>query len=222
MPNPPTIDYGNSEPRKQITLIRLLIVIGLCSLLITILLPSHNRYRDIHPESRCGSHLRTIGQAIALYAAGNAGHYPPDFQTLLATQQLTSDTFICPLSADTKAVAPSQLSQPDHCSYIYVGATLTTTSDPSCIAAVEDPTDDGMEGGNVLFADGHVEFVGMSVIVQLLNDLATGKNPPSKAAFTHSSAQQDYNQHWKSRTPQLKTGLWLIPTTQPATLPSAR
>jgi prepilin-type processing-associated H-X9-DG protein len=217
MPNPPTIDYGSPERRKQITLTRLLIVVGLCSLVILVFLPIRQRVRDKPPEFYCGSRLRTIGQAIALYAADNAGHYPPDLQTVLTTQQITSDTFICPTSSDTKAVAPAQLSQPGHCSYIYIGADFTDKANPDSVVAIEDPANHRLEKAAILFADGHVEFLDLPHTMQILNDLAAGRNPPSQTTtFTQSSAEKDYNQHWKSRMPQLKTGLWPIPTTQPA------
>ena len=72
--------------------------------------------------------------------------------------------------------------------------------------------------GNVLFADGHVEFLNLPTIQHILNELNTGHNPPSSLTPTLSqaAAEKDYQTNWKPRMPQLKSGVWHIPTTQPA------
>ena len=51
--------------------------------------------------------------------------------------------------------------------------------------------------------------------MQAFNDLAMGKNPPSASTtLSDSAAKKDYEKNWKSRMPQLKSGVWMIPTTQ--------
>jgi prepilin-type processing-associated H-X9-DG protein len=223
MPNPPTIDYGRPEPRKPSSLYTWLTLLAIVLLLLSIIVPTLARLREQSSYLPCPANLRGIGQALYLYAADHAGHYPPDLQTVFATQPVTPSKFICPSTSDAEPSSPSDLSLPNHCSYIYVGANLTTQSNPVCIVALEDPANHAMESVNVLFADGHVESFELTFLMQSLNDLAAGKNPPAfTTTFTQATARQDYNQHWKSRMPQLKTGVWLIPTTQPATLPSAR
>ena len=37
-----------------------------------------------------------IGQAIVLYSNNNQGQYPPDLGTLLTTQELDPQVFLCP------------------------------------------------------------------------------------------------------------------------------
>ena len=59
------------------TLVELLVVIGIIALLISILLPSLNRARQMANLIYCQSNLRQVGQLVQLYAASNNGYLPP-------------------------------------------------------------------------------------------------------------------------------------------------
>ncbi|MBK9128633.1 MAG: prepilin-type N-terminal cleavage/methylation domain-containing protein [Phycisphaerales bacterium] len=62
--------------RKAFTLIELLVVVAIIALLISILLPSLSRAREITKRAVCASQLRGIGQGVKVYANDNADFHP--------------------------------------------------------------------------------------------------------------------------------------------------
>lgn len=62
--------------RRAFTLVELLVAIGIIALLISILLPSLSRARQGATNIQCASNLRTIGQALQLYANDHSGRLP--------------------------------------------------------------------------------------------------------------------------------------------------
>ena len=70
------------RPRVGFTLIELLVVIAIIALLVSILLPSLKKAKDLTKQSVCASGERTMGLALAMYTAdhsvyprGNEGYY---------------------------------------------------------------------------------------------------------------------------------------------------
>jgi prepilin-type N-terminal cleavage/methylation domain-containing protein len=55
--------------RKGFTLIELLVVIAIIALLVSILLPSLNRARELANRAACGASLNGIGKGLAIYRA---------------------------------------------------------------------------------------------------------------------------------------------------------
>ncbi len=62
--------------RKGFTLIELLVVIAIIAILMTILLPSLNKARDLAKRATCVANLNSIGKAIPLYMNENDDRTP--------------------------------------------------------------------------------------------------------------------------------------------------
>jgi len=62
---------------KAFTLIELLVVIAIISLLVSILLPSLSKAKDLARRAVCMSQLRNIGTAFAMYTSDYNFHLPP-------------------------------------------------------------------------------------------------------------------------------------------------
>jgi prepilin-type processing-associated H-X9-DG protein len=156
-------------------------------LAIAVLLPSLSRTRGHSPRVRCASNLRQIGQGVEMYANEHRWAFPPDFATLLLTEDLTSDVFICLATGDeraqgatTQAVAANLTAAAGHVSYVYTGQGLTLNSPPNAVVAYE-PLSNHRDGMNVLFVDGHIQWLNPKQGARLVAELAAGHNPPRAA-----------------------------------------
>jgi prepilin-type processing-associated H-X9-DG protein len=141
---------------------------GLCLVLLSIFMPSYNPPRERPNRVKCASNLRQIGLACLMYANEDPrGRFPSRFEDILLHEDITSEVFCCPSSNDERAMGPTtqaaadQLSAGGHLSYVYAGNGLTTklASDPTFVLAYEPLNNHHGEGMNVLFADGHVDWL---------------------------------------------------------------
>jgi len=76
----PFIGPAAPSPRQRktagFTLVELLVVIGIIALLVSILLPSLNRAREMAKQTACLSNIRQLGMAFVMYVNDNHGIYP--------------------------------------------------------------------------------------------------------------------------------------------------
>ncbi|MFW6062066.1 MAG: type II secretion system protein [Planctomycetota bacterium] len=69
------------QPKRSrgFTLIELLVVIAIIALLVSILLPSLQRARDLANQVKCATNLSALGKSAQMYAGDNDGYVPRDY-----------------------------------------------------------------------------------------------------------------------------------------------
>lgn len=154
-----------------------------------IVLPARSPRKERVMRVQCASNLRQIHQGLLLYC-NDAGtdQYPADLVTLVGHGDLHPEVFTCPSSggepatgATTREVADHFRSDPERCSYVYVGGTLTARHPADCVVAYEPLANHKGEGMNVLYNDGHVEWVAKGEAERVIAELGAGHNPPRPA-----------------------------------------
>ena len=122
----------------------------LVPLTIAIVLPSLSRARELSKRLVCGANMKGIGTALKIYSLDSYGQYPPDLQVLFDQGGFTEQQFWCP-SSDAD---PGDI----HACYMYIPGQSEGNDDSRNVLLYEKP-ENHKEGGNVLFHDGHVEFI---------------------------------------------------------------
>ncbi len=107
-------------------------------------------FRRMSSRTPTSDRLHQIGIGILLYTFDHHGAYPPTLPALARAEGLAPDLPLCPDEdgADTPTA------------YVYLGRRLTdATSDYATVVAHEPPSFFGGVGCNVLFGDGHLDYV---------------------------------------------------------------
>ena len=195
---PPPLDYRPPErPRPLLDRLATRPVLwavagGIC-LFLFFVLTQQRPYEGSPPRLRCQSHEHQIGLAILLYAQDHSGHYPPALADLLADEQIGPEVFTCPASNATAAVLPATppttqqvaaaLAVPGHLSYVYCGHADWVEGEVPADAVIlyEPPANHANDGANVLFGDGHVDWVPMPRAARLIAAAAATTRPVSAA-----------------------------------------
>lgn len=114
-----------------------------------------------HSTPPCLRHLSRIRTAILLYANDHGMARPDSLATLLRTQGLTPDDFLCHNDDATAARTAADFNDgPAHCSYVYVGdGTSLGRDDSEVLAAFDRPENHAPDGFNALFGDGTIAFI---------------------------------------------------------------
>lgn len=180
----------------------LAVVVGLLAMMVHPILfyRSHGHGTGEKPRrSSCLNNLKQIGLAMRLYSADYDERFPCDsagttvgsFALLTNKYQTSYKTWICPSDSSTiSAGSPTSPFTSNNTSYAYGGFGLSETAQPdtpiaadrssSCVGVWGDIVSPyagnrwthKSDGGNVLFADGHVAFQKTFVPPMYL-----GKNP---------------------------------------------
>ena len=153
-------------------------------LIFAVMVPSLGRSRETANRVKCASNLRQLGLAMQLYANENREAYPDTLEHLLHSQDITAHVYVCPSSNDTVAAGANaqaivnDMAGGGHVSYVYAGKGLTSQSPADAILAYEPMTNHSGDGTNILFGDGHVEFVTKNRAQALIRLVEAGQNPP--------------------------------------------
>lgn len=151
-------------------LMTLFAVVVLAILAIVAILPLLGKARPEAQIAKCSANLKSIGNALLEYANDNGGRYPDSLDPIAeAPIRIPLETFVCPASADEKAMRVATLNDGGHLSYIYLGKGRKReemgADDP---LACEPLTNHKGAGANVLFGDTHVEFLTPAELAKVL------------------------------------------------------
>jgi prepilin-type processing-associated H-X9-DG protein len=150
----------------------------LCALvlpmMLAILLPSLSKARELAKRSVCAANLSGTAMALRMYANLYQGQFPPDVDPLVAGNFSQPAQFLCP-SADENPKyekytsggtgsytvgkpIPADLHEMLHSCYVYIPGQVEDGNRANVLMYEKKGCHQG-EGGNVLFADCHVDWI---------------------------------------------------------------
>ena len=142
--------------KKDDLLLKLLWLLVFLGLLVAILLPSLATSPRTPRRVVDGIHLKEIAQACRVYASKHDDQFPPNLQALIIDSKWMSKTLISPLDKNPDPEG----------SYIYLGAGIKSEDAgqeaKKLILAYGKPELYQGKGVNVVYMNGHAEFVEMT------------------------------------------------------------
>ena len=121
-------------------------------ILAAMLLPALSRARGQARQAVCKSNLKQIGLGMAMWSNDHNESYPEKLEDLHDEYITAKKIFQCPEDR-----SPMTIGKGIQCSYLYAGK-LPVTTDPQ-VAIAWDKRGNHPRGRNVLYYDGHVEWV---------------------------------------------------------------
>ncbi|MCH8968537.1 MAG: DUF4190 domain-containing protein [Planctomycetes bacterium] len=158
--NEPQVDRGRGFAIAGIVTgaVSLLSSIMVVPIMISILLPSLSQARELAKRTVCGVNLRAMDASLRSYVEEH-DQEPPDISVLIDANSIGSKGLNCPSVDRVISQTPP---------YIWIrGADCTNAEN---VVLYEPLQNHRGEGGNVLFCDGHVEFVSQADWEQVLGD----------------------------------------------------
>ncbi len=158
--NEPQVDRGRGFAIAGIVTgaLSLLSSLMVLPLMIAVLLPSLSQARELAKRSVCGANLRSVEISLQIYVEEH-GQEPPNLSVLVDNGRIDPGTLNCP------SVDPA-ISQ----TLPYIWIRGADCADADNVVLYEPLQNHRGEGGNVLFCDGHVEFVPQADWEQVLGD----------------------------------------------------
>jgi hypothetical protein len=147
----------------------------------------YGNVRERQNRVYCQSNISKIGQGFQLYANDHAGQLPQRFDQLISEADLNPAVFICPSTDDDYAAGPTiqqilaDFQKPGHCSYIYVGAGMSTsTITKDSVLAYEPVEHHEGRGAHFVFGDFGAEWRNAKEARKMIEQLKKGVNPPQQ------------------------------------------
>lgn len=158
-----------------------LIAAAVAGLVVSIMLPSLSRARELAKRAVSASNLRAIGMGCHIYANDNADRFPENLEALIEHGIITREALVSPRDPDVQItpetrerltaigyLSPDAESAEEWSgSYVYI-AGQSEKRDMRNVLAYERVI--GSEGTNVLFLDSHVEWMTLDRFKQALID----------------------------------------------------
>ena len=151
------------------------LVLGM-GIMFAILVPALTRAREDARQTVCFANLRAIGFALRMYSVDKDGKFPPNLQVLVSEDYgLDSETLRCPnvKRNNGKKVASD---------YFYLPPASIIDDHRKIIAC--DLKSNHRKGRNVLYLDGHVEFLNN-------DDFRAELKLPYNSAFAEALRQKE-------------------------------
>jgi prepilin-type N-terminal cleavage/methylation domain-containing protein/prepilin-type processing-associated H-X9-DG protein len=146
--------------RKAFTLIELLVVVAIIALLISILLPSLSRARELAKRAVCASNLRGIGQGLHIYANDNREWFPHHYFRTTNTPSVPAQTDVeyigtCGLDYHqyTCQTTNSQRSHPSRSLFLLIIGGQQTAGQFICPSSADEEDDMRNRGAYALTGD---------------------------------------------------------------------
>lgn len=135
------------------------------AMMVSVLLPALNKAREQAARVSSANNLRQIGLGALMYADKQNGSLPPDLGTIFSEEDISPSVFVNPrnksaLPGNFGSMSKDQQKQwiDQSSDYMWFGAGKKNTAGPEQVIASEKP-EGASDGLNMLFCDGHVEFV---------------------------------------------------------------
>lgn len=172
------MDFGDEIPGGPVRKWPLYMVVAFCALGFWLYWGTKPSDSSISAERVCARNMHDIGVALSAYADANHQQFPAD---LIAVQDKVPDeTYRCPRGLANFTEVPGTRPAELRSDYIYWGDGLQAGGTSPGVLLTENISNH-VDGLNVLYADGRVEFVPEAAAQRLLGSLKIGVNPPVPA-----------------------------------------